>query len=136
MNALENTFWYLASLGQYATTGVGRHCRWCLHGGDKGDTFTFVNTSTSTYSVLPDYWVAVLYKRIMGEKVLSVSGNFLQCLVYAHCGKTPGSISVIFVNPSSSEVTLTISGLKSIIPREEYFFYSRFAEFLHYPTQR
>jgi len=119
MNAFENGFWYLASLGQYAKTGVARHGRWSLHGGDE---FTFVNTSRPSISVVSDYWIAVLYKHTVGGKVLSATGNFETTLVYAHCGKTPGSVTIIVINPHDAAVTLSISGLSSVVPREEYIF--------------
>jgi len=116
MNAFENGFWYLASLGQYAKTGVHRHCRWALEG---GDDFSFVNISESTYSVLPDYWVAVLYKRLIGTKVLQATSAFTSCLVYAHCGKSSGDVILIVINPSSSSIPLNLTGLSSL-QREEY----------------
>jgi hypothetical protein len=117
MNAFENGFWYLASLGQYATTGVARHGRWALHG---GDATTFVNTTGHSISVVPDYWIGVLHKRTIGGKVLSATGNFETILVYAHCGKTPGSVTIIVINPHDAEVTLSISGISSVVPRDEY----------------
>jgi len=117
LNAFYNSFWYLASLGQYAKTGVERHCRWALHG---GDPTTFVNTSHGTYSAVPDYWTAVLYKRLIGTNVLSTSGAFSEALVYAHCGKIQGAVTVIVINPSTSGVTLDISGISSAVPRDEY----------------
>jgi len=118
MNAFYNGFWYLTSLGQYAKTGVKRHSRWCLEGGDQ---FTFVNISESTFSVLPDYWVAILFKRLVGTKVLQATSSFTQTLVYAHCGKAPGSVTLIVINPSSASVTLNLTGLTSL-QRSEYIF--------------
>jgi len=117
MNAFYNGYWYLASLGQYAKTGVSRHARWCLEG---GDPFSFVNI-TGSYSVLPDYWIAILHKRLIGSKVLQATSAFTESLVYAHCGKTSGSVTLIVINPSSVSVPLNLSGLTSL-QRTEYIF--------------
>jgi len=119
MNAFENSFWYLASLGQHAKIGVERHCRWALFG---GDTFAFVTPIKNGFQVNPDYWVAVLHKRLIGTKVLTTTGAFAQSLVYAHCGKTPGTVTLIVVNPSTSDVTLELTGISSAVPRDEYIF--------------
>jgi heparanase 1 len=116
LNAFYNGFWYLCSLGQYALTGVRRHSRWILEGGDQ---FTFVNVSQSTYSVLPDYWIAVLYKKLVGTKVLKATSDFNQSLVYAYCGKNSMAVTLTVVNPASVAVPLVLSGLSSL-QREEY----------------
>jgi heparanase 1 len=118
MNGFYNGFWYLSSLGQYSKTGVSRHSLWAL---ESGDDFTFVNISKSTLSVLPDYWVAVLYKRLIGNKVLQATSAFTESLVYAYCGKPVGSVVLIVVNPSPGKVTLNLTGLNSI-QRNEYIF--------------
>jgi len=78
-----------------------------------------VNVSQPTYSVLPDYWIAVLYKKLIGTKVLKATSDFNQSLVYAYCGKNSGAVTLTVINPASVAVPLVLSGLSSL-QREEY----------------
>jgi len=115
MNTFYNGFWYLASLGQYALTGVGRHHHWSLVGG----TWGLINDSTNPLSANTDYWIAVLHKKVIGTKVLKATSTFDQILVYAHCGKQSRSVTLIVINPSKVAVPLTLSGLTDL-QRDEY----------------
>ena len=38
-----------------------------------------------SYLPLPDYWVALLHKRLMGQRVLRVSSSAQSLRAYAHC---------------------------------------------------
>jgi len=60
-------------------------------------------------------------KKLIGTKVLSASSAFKETLVYAHCGKTSGSVTLLVLNPSAKSVPLNLSGLDSL-QREEYIF--------------
>jgi len=115
MDAVENGFWDLASLGLFAVTGVRRHHHWSLVGG----SFGMINDTTKPLSANTDYWIAVLHKQLIGTKVLKATSAFDQSLVYAHCGKQAGSVTLIVVNPSTVAVPLTLTGLTSL-QRQEY----------------
>ena len=67
---------------------------------------------TDTLDPNPDYWVAVLFQKLMGEKVLKVAvePSDPDLHVFAHCGgKTTsadegsGSVTLTFVNRSPSK---------------------------------
>jgi len=58
-------------------------------------------------------------KKLIGTKVLKATSEFNQTLVYAYCGKTSGSVTLTYVNPSSTSVPLVLTGLGSL-QREEY----------------
>jgi len=118
MNAFLHGFWYLASLGQYAQTGLTAHSRWQLL---STDTSTFINTSSKSYSVLPDYWIAVVYKRVVGPKVFKVSSAPDQIFAYAQCGTSPGAVTLIVGNPSATSITIEVNGLHSQT-HDEYIF--------------
>ncbi|XP_071116310.1 heparanase-like [Haliotis cracherodii] len=59
-----------------------------------------------TFEPYPDYWLTLLYKRLVGNKVLSVQTNSSNSFrVYAHCARQnsvynykPGSVVVYIVN--------------------------------------
>eukprot|EP00041_Stephanoeca_diplocostata_P023548 m.580439 g.580439 ORF g.580439 m.580439 type:complete len:563 (+) comp22323_c0_seq3:70-1758(+) len=143
LNRFLNGFWYLNSLAQYAATdAVTMHGRWCM---SSGNAFGLVNDtqtlplqhhlleggseveSTGTYAVSTDYYVAVLYKRLVGEKVLPVTiSSWIGgdgATVYAFCGAVPhlpaGSVVYVITNPTTDEVHVQVSGEASGT-RQEY----------------
>jgi len=116
LDTFYNGFWYSASLGQYASTGVKRHSIWSFM---DDSAFSYINITQPTITAHADYWVAILHKHLIGTKVLQVTSAFNQILVYAHCGKTAGSVALIVINPASTSVSLNLSGLNSL-QRDEY----------------
>ena len=74
-----------------------------------------------------DYWTALLWKRLMGTRVLSASvggsgGNVRNLLVFAHCSqRTVGGLSLVFINTDSSANTIIVlSGGLVGGPQERY----------------
>lgn len=118
--------WWLASLGIHALNGVTVFCRQDLVGGNYGlliDDYPWnlpLNTSASAERAVqttPDYWTALLWKRLMGRKVLraSVSGtgsNVANLLVFVHCSQRSGSkggVSAVIINADKGNTTLDLN---------------------------
>ncbi|KAL2337317.1 hypothetical protein Fmac_011763 [Flemingia macrophylla] len=98
-----NGFWYLDQLGMTSTLNHKVYCRQTLVGGNYG------LLNTTTFIPNPDYYGALLWHRLMGSKVLSISHEgspFLRA--YAHCSKNGPGVTVLLINMSNS-TTFNIS---------------------------
>ena len=98
-------FWYLDQLGQLAALDVQVFCRQTMvnSGGYPLAEITQLSSppslssslasspssspSSSSYSLtpLPDYYVALIHKRLMGTTVLDISSSSPNIRAYAHC---------------------------------------------------
>ncbi|XP_067658912.1 heparanase-like [Haliotis asinina] len=73
-----------------------------------------------TFEPYPDYWLTLLYKRLVGYKVLSVETNSTNSFrVYAHCAKQenlynykPGSVVFYIVNVNNYTTVVTFPQFK------------------------
>eukprot|EP00730_Choanoeca_flexa_P000917 TRINITY_DN10398_c0_g1_i5.p1 TRINITY_DN10398_c0_g1~~TRINITY_DN10398_c0_g1_i5.p1 ORF type:complete len:329 (+),score=56.15 TRINITY_DN10398_c0_g1_i5:521-1507(+) len=92
-----NGFWYMASLGQYAKTGIGMHARWSLIG--RNFSLLLPNGTVST-----DYFVALGFQSHMGNRVYNTSVDNDDILAYAHCnaGKISSCELLAFEFPGSA----------------------------------
>merc|ERR1719460_2776962 len=61
-------FWWLDQLSQAAKTGHGAMCRQCLVGGN----YSLLD-QLNGFRPNPDWWTALLWKRLMGTTMLAVS---------------------------------------------------------------
>nr|KYP41862.1 Heparanase-like protein 2 [Cajanus cajan] len=96
-NTFVNGFWYLDQLGMTSTFNHKVYCRQALVGGN------YALLNTTTFIPKPDYYGALLWHRLMGNKVLSVfheGSSYLR--VYAHCSKKEPGITVLLINMSNS----------------------------------
>nr|KYP36192.1 Heparanase-like protein 2 [Cajanus cajan] len=124
-----NGFWYLDQLGMTSTLNHKVYCRQTLVGGNYG------LLNITTFIPNPNYYGALLWHRLMGSKVLSVSHEgspFLRA--YAHCSKKGPGITVRHINMSNSTtfnvsfvddmnlypVFETVPGRVPMTTREEY----------------
>ncbi|KAK8465847.1 hypothetical protein PHAVU_009G190797 [Phaseolus vulgaris] len=103
-NTFLNSFWYLDQLGIASRYNTKVYCRQTLIGGNYG----LLNTTTFTPN--PDYYSALLWHRLMGKKVLTVSSDvsspFLR--TYAHCSKDRVGVTLLLIN-LSNETRFTLS---------------------------
>lgn len=100
-----DTFRYLDQLGRFAKQDV---------------SILFHNTlAASDYSLIddeswqprPNYWAALLWRRLMGEVVLDAGPNQSDVHVYAQCMRgTPGGVTVLAINLKSSPASVRLSG--------------------------
>jgi heparanase 1 len=109
--------WYINALGSLAATH-SVHCRQTLLGG----YYELVDRFSITPN--PDYFLALLWKRTMGERVLATASSLPeQVLAYAHCAAGGGgAVAVAFVNLNATDsfsVSLLGAGLP-LVPRSEY----------------
>ena len=113
MGSFLNGFWYVASLGQYAESGISMHGRWSLIG---GSGFGIVREVWSTgpqgkfmeWVVSPDFWVAVLHKKLIGQaRVVSTASDKPGAddpLVYKYCKQT--KLVVMYAHPGARPATM------------------------------
>ncbi|KAK7274917.1 hypothetical protein RIF29_16018 [Crotalaria pallida] len=96
-HTFANGFWYLDQLGMASTFDHKVYCRQTLIGGN------YALLNTTSFIPNPDYYGALLWHRLMGSKVLSVSHKgSLYLRTYAHCSKNTPGITVLLINMSNS----------------------------------
>ncbi|XP_046584058.1 heparanase-like [Haliotis rubra] len=102
---------WLDKLGVSAKYGFKRVLRQSLFGGH-------YSLTDSNNDPTPDYWLTLLYKRLVGNKVFDVPSSSTSIRLYAHCTKLnnvynykPGSITVYALNLNKDPILLTISDL-------------------------
>jgi heparanase 1 len=111
----EDTLWYIVRLGALAANGHSVWNRQTLIGG------YYALFDHKTLRPHPDWWAAVLHKRLMGTRVLSASSSETNIYSFAHCAKgTSGAVTVALVNLAASERSISFSGAVSPSSRDEY----------------
>lgn len=98
-----NGFWYLDQLGAHAQLGVQVFQRQVLvanHGYPM-----IVVQGDGKLAPLPDYWLAVLHKQLMGQKVFGVSSSSPKIRAYCHCAAW-GGITVAVLNLDDKQVVV------------------------------
>ena len=69
---------------------------------------------------LPDFWTALMWKKLMGTKVLRATASVGSVHVYVHCSqRTPGGVSAVIINKATGNASLTL-GKELSGPRDEY----------------
>jgi len=91
-----STFWYLDQLGSLARHGQSVMVRQTLSGSDFG------MLDDATLQPRPDYWGALLWRRLMGSRVLEATSELPDLRVYAHCHPAGGgAVTVLAINLSA-----------------------------------
>ncbi|KAK6174483.1 hypothetical protein SNE40_017751 [Patella caerulea] len=105
-------FLWLDKLGLSALNGLQGVLRQSFYGGNYALIDEDLNPN-------PDYWLTLLYKRLVGGRVLSLGQQSNPNLrVYAHCtninstmGYSKGDITVYVINLSKDVITVNITGI-------------------------
>jgi hypothetical protein len=88
-----DTFRYLNQLGSLATRGV----RVVMHNTLDASDYALIDESTLTPR--PNYWAAVLWRRLMGTQVLDAGTSHEGLSLYAHCLRNePGGVALLAIN--------------------------------------
>ncbi|XP_035549272.1 heparanase-like protein 3 isoform X2 [Juglans regia] len=96
-NAFVFSFWYLDQLGLASSFDTKTYCRQSLIGGNYG------LLNTSSFAPNPDYYSALLWHRLMGNKVLSTNFSGTKKIrAYAHCSKKIQGITLLLINLDGS----------------------------------
>lgn len=113
-NTFANGFWYLDELAMYATEGGKVLIRQDLIGG--GGYSLLSLTKDGVYAPSPDYWTALLWKRLIGTDVLSVTQHALSpsnllhsqgdLRTYAFCDKEKQAVNLVYLNMRYSPIEI------------------------------
>jgi len=96
---------YLDQLGRLARANVQVVMHNTLAIGD------YALLDNRDFSPRPDYWAALLWARLMGERVLDLPAETPLLRSYAHCLKgTPGGVALLAVNLSSRPMRIAFRG--------------------------
>jgi hypothetical protein len=115
-----NTIWWLNTLGDLARRGQRVVVRQTL----SGSTYGLIDELTE--EPRPDYWAALIFRRLMGTRVLRVPEEATAIpglRIYAHCrrGGPPGAVTVLAINVDRSvTATLPLEVLGLSPPAEIY----------------
>ena len=106
-----DSFRYLNQLGLLAKHGV----RVTMHNTLTGDDYGLIDRNTLTPR--PNYWAAVLWRRLMGTTVLDAGESASPNLyVYAHCLRgQPGGVAMLILNANESaerEISLPVDSIR------------------------
>jgi heparanase 1 len=94
-NRFISGFWYLDQLGSLAQIDHKVQCRQTLVGG------YYELIDKWTFDPNPDYWNLLLFKKVMGKKVLLISSSEPLLRVYAHCSRWDNQgVAMMFINLS------------------------------------
>lgn len=100
-----SSLWWVAHMGLMAEAGQQVMVRQSLVGGD----YALLSPVKGGYQPNPDYWVGVLWKQLMGTRVLSASVDAEKFLLaFSHCSPDKNHINSVVVNFSKDLVALQI----------------------------
>lgn len=114
-DGFAGTFWWLDQLGNVARRGHRISVRQSLSGASYG------LLNEDTLEPRPDYWASVLWKRLMGTRVLdaSVSGGS-SVRAYAHCARgRAGEAVALVLNLDASETVQLDQGTEAWVVTAE-----------------
>jgi heparanase 1 len=111
-DAFVSSLWWLDELGKMARRGTQVVIRQSLTGADYG------LLSEPSLDPRPDYFASVLWRRLMGAKVLAATVTRpLTLRVYAHCAASefpPGAVTALLINLDDAQpITVALDGISA-----------------------
>jgi hypothetical protein len=107
-STFTDTFRYVEQLGRVARLGV----QVVMHNTLSASDYALIDEGT--LEPRPSYWAAVLWKRLMGTRVLDAGPSPAGVDLFAHClAGTPGGVALVGVNTERTatlELTLPVKG--------------------------
>eukprot|EP01061_Rhynchopus_euleeides_P021982 TRINITY_DN35863_c0_g1_i1.p1 TRINITY_DN35863_c0_g1~~TRINITY_DN35863_c0_g1_i1.p1 ORF type:complete len:490 (+),score=182.43 TRINITY_DN35863_c0_g1_i1:668-2137(+) len=113
-NRFLYAFWYLDSMAGLAAAGQDVFCRQAFIGGN----YELVNHET--FDPNPDYYGALLFKRLMGPKVLTAGSDSSIVRAWSHCTQDGSSSNVTMLLMNFGNSTVSVDVPQSSQPRMEY----------------
>ncbi|SDJ48383.1 Glycosyl hydrolase family 79, N-terminal domain [Frankineae bacterium MT45] len=102
------SFYYLNELATQARRGVAGVVRQTLVGGNYG------LLDPSTLDPAPDYWAALLWKRLMGARQLAIPTAAMPATTRLFASCTPGqprSVTILALNLGATPATISLAGV-------------------------
>jgi hypothetical protein len=94
----RDSFRYLYQLGQLASRGVQS----VMHNTLAASEYALIDQATQ--DPRPNYWAALLWRRLMGRTVLEAGPSSPGVHVFAHCmAGTPGGVALLAINAGRTE---------------------------------
>lgn len=100
-----NAFWFLSTLGRLARAGQAVFVRQTL----SGSTYGLI--AEPSLEPQPDYWAALLWRRLMGPRALALPAPPAHPVrVFAHCTRDagPGAATVLVLNAGERPYTVRV----------------------------
>jgi heparanase 1 len=108
-DAFASSLWWLDELGKLARRGTPVVVRQALSGADYG------LLAEPTLEPRPDYFASVLWRRVMGTRVLATVAAPRTLRAYAHCAAVgaapPGAVAVLLINLDTRPAAVAIDGV-------------------------
>ncbi|MCA9670277.1 MAG: hypothetical protein KC503_32000 [Myxococcales bacterium] len=96
-DAFAGSFWWIDQLGVLAARGQGAVVRQTLSGSDYG------LIDDQTLEPRPDYWASLLWRRLVGTRVLSAKSDDTKLRAYAHCRRQGDGVTVVLLNVDTAK---------------------------------
>lgn len=120
-----NTLYYIDELSSLSEIGININIRQTLVGG-----YYSLLSNEKNHKPRPDYYILYLYKKLIGNRILSSYSNDENCRVYCECSKEyDGGIVIVIMNLNNKSVEIESSN-SSVIKLESQRYEYRISFFI------
>eukprot|EP01084_Bolivina_argentea_P055253 101299_1 len=126
-NKYMGSLWYLDALGSIAALGQNGVFRQQIWGKEYHPNYALLNSiEDNEYVPLPDYWIAVLFNKLMGVNVFNITSTDAYLRTYVHSFKgNDGTIVMAFVNIQNKSVLMEFSNDNLGVTHMDYIITSK-----------